>query len=234
MSDAHPARSTASEWFATIVSEYDSLIRRAVPRYEEMTRELVACLPASAGRVLELGCGTGNFSLALAARYPSAGITMVDAAQEMIDVTRDRIAAAHPAVASRARFVTAKFEELTPDDQEYDLIASCISLHHVRDKEALFGALRSMLAPNGRLCFADQMRADPETMNQRNWDAWLAFCRMPGNCTEAEIEQLVEHAAAHDHYETVAQHLGTLERTGFSELDCLWRSGMWAIVTATR
>jgi len=78
------------------------------------------------------------------------------------------------------------------------------------------------------------MRADPEEMNQRNWDAWLAFCRMPGNCTEEEIERLVEHAAAHDHYETVAQHLGMLERTGFSELDCLWRSGMWAIVTATK
>lgn len=233
MSGAHPARSTAGEWFATMVSEYDSLIRRAVPRYEEMTRELVACLPAAANRVLELGCGTGNFSLALAARYPSAAITMVDAAQEMIDVTRDRIAATHPAVASLARFITAKFEELTPSDERYDLITSCISLHHVRDKETLFRVLHRTLAPNGRLSFADQMRADPEEMNQRNWDAWLAFCRLPGNCTEAEIEQLVEHAAAHDHYETVAQHLSMLERTGFSELDCLWRSGMWAIVTAT-
>ena len=234
MSGAHPARSTAGEWFATMVSEYDSLIRRAVPRYEEMTRELVACLPAAADRVLELGCGTGNFSLALAARYPSAAITMVDAAQEMIDVTRDRIAATHPAVASRARFITAKFEELTPGYERYDLITSCISLHHVRDKETLLRVLHRTLAPNGRLSFADQMRADPEEMNQRNWDAWLAFCRLPGNCTEAEIEQLVEHAAAHDHYETVAQHLSMLERTGFHELDCLWRSGMWGIVTATR
>ena len=234
MSDAHPARSTAGEWFATMVSEYDSLIRRAVPRYEEMTRELVACLPEVANRALELGCGTGNFSLALAARYPSAAITMVDAAQEMIDVTRDRIAGAHPEVASRARFVTAKFEALALDDEGYDLITSCISLHHVRDKETLFRVLHRALSPNGRLCFADQMRADPEEMNQRNWDAWLAFCRIPGNCTEAEIEQLVEHAAAHDHYETVAQHLGMLERTGLSKLDCLWRSGMWAIITASR
>ena len=231
MSDAHPARSTAGEWFATMVSEYDSLIRRAVPRYEEMTRELTASLPIAADRVLELGCGTGNFSLALAARYPSATITMVDAAQEMIEVTRDRIAAAHPAVASRARYVTTKFEDLALDDG-FDLIASCISLHHVRDKQPLFAALRRMLSPGGRLCFADQMRADPEDVNQRNWDAWLAFCRLPGNCTEAEIEQLVEHAGAHDHYETVAQHLGILGRAGFRELDCLWRSGMWAIVTA--
>lgn len=234
MRDAQPARSTAGEWFATMVSEYDSLIVRAVPRYEEMTRELVACLPAAANRVLELGCGTGNFSLALAARYPSAAITMVDAAQEMIDVTRDRITSAHPAVASRARFVTAKFEELAPGEEGYDLITSCISLHHVRDKETLFRGLHRALERTGRLCVADQMRADPETMNQRNWDAWLAFCRLPGNCTEAEIQQLVEHAAAHDHYETVAQHLGMLERTGFSKLDCLWRSGMWAIVTASR
>lgn len=227
------AGSTAGEWFAGMVSEYDSLIRRAVPRYEEMTGELVACLPSSATRVLELGCGTGNFSLALAARYPSAALTTVDAALEMTDVTRDRITRAHPHVASRARFITARFEELSFDDARYDLITSCISLHHVSDKEALFSVLRQALTPGGRLCFADQMRADPEEMNRRNWNAWLAFCQQPGNCTEEEVERLVEHAAAHDHYETVAQHLGMLERAGFTELDCLWRSGMWAIVTAT-
>jgi tRNA (cmo5U34)-methyltransferase len=227
------AGSTAGEWFAGMVSEYDSLIRRAVPRYEEMTGELVACLPSAATRVLELGCGTGNFSLALAARYPYAALTTVDAALEMTDVTRDRITRAHPDVASRARFITARFEELSLNDERYDLITSCISLHHVSDKEALFRVLRQALTPGGRLCFADQMRADPEEMNRRNWNAWLAFCRQPGNCTDEEVERLVEHAAAHDHYETVAQHLGMLERAGFTELDCLWRSGMWAIVTAT-
>lgn len=234
MSATKPEPSTAGEWFAQIASEYDSLIRRAVPGYEDMTRLLSESLPATASSVLELGCGTGNFSLALVARYPSAELTVVDAAQEMIDVTRGRIGAADRTFASRTRFITARFEELPLEPAAYDVVTSCISLHHVQDKAPVFGAIGRTLKPGGRFCFADQMRAAPQTLHWSNWEAWLAFCREPGNCTEAEVEQLVQHATAHDHYETVAQHLRVLEHAGFTELDCVWRNGMWAIVTASR
>lgn len=217
-----------------MVAEYDSLIRRAVPGYERLTRRLAESLPPTASSVLELGCGTGNFSLALAARYPSAELTVVDAAQEMIEVTRQRLSAANSALGARTRFLAARFEDLVLDADTYDVVTSCISLHHVQDKAAVFGAIARTLKPGGRFCFADQMRAVPEALHNRNWNAWLAFCREPGNCTEAEIEQLVEHARAHDHYETVAQHVRMLEGAGFTELDCVWRSGMWAIMTASR
>lgn len=233
MSANGPARSTAGEWFAHRVNEYDSLIRRAVPGYESMTRRLADYLPANARRILELGCGTGNFSLALATRYPTADLTVVDAAQEMIDVTRGRIASVHPAFEGRVRFITGRFEELALEPEAFDVVASCISLHHVRDKAPLFNTIHHALEAGGRFCFADQMRAAPESINQRHWEDWLSFCREPGNCTDAEIEQLLEHAAEFDHYETAGQHLRILNDAGFTEVDCLWRSGMWTIMAAT-
>src|SRR5438132_1488236 len=61
---------TASEYFGRMVDRYDSLIRRAVPRYDEMHERLVECLPRAASRVLELGCGTGNLTRAVRERYP--------------------------------------------------------------------------------------------------------------------------------------------------------------------
>jgi hypothetical protein len=54
-----------------------------------------------------------------------------------------------------------------------------------------------------------------------------------GHCTPEEIESLVQHAAAHDHYTTLTDHVALLSMAGFSEIDCVWRSGMWGIVTAT-
>lgn len=215
-----------------MIEGYDSLIRRCVPRYEEMTERLVEYLPAEAERVLELGCGTGNLSLRLTERYPRASITFVDASPEMVELTRARIADAHPDVAERGRFVVSRFEELEVEPESVDLATSAISLHHVVDKGALFGAVRRMIAPGGTFRFADQMWGATDANAGLNWRRWLEFCRLPGNCTEEEIESLVEHARAHDHYEPVAAHLRMLESAGFASVDCVWRNWMWGIVTA--
>lgn len=216
---------TASAYFASMVASYDSLIRRAVPRYDEMLARLVEYLPAAPGRILELGCGTGNFSVALSRRYPDASITWVDASEEMLEVTRER-------VGGRGSFIASRFEDLQPQPQSFDLITSTISLHHVADKEALFNALFAALAPRGSLCFSDQMRGGSEANHALNWSRWLAYCREPGNCTEEEIASLLDHAAAHDHYTTLSEHFRILECAGFSNIDCVWRNWMWAVVTA--
>jgi len=89
-----------------------------------------------------------------------------------------------------------------------------------------------MLAPGGTFRFADQMWGATEANAALNWRRWLEFCRLPGNCTEEEIESLVAHARDHDHYEPVAAHLRMLEDAGFADVDCVWRNWMWGIVTA--
>lgn len=63
---------TASEYFGAMGDEYDSLIHRALPNYDEMIRKLTDYLPAHPRRALELGCGTGNFTLAFADRRSPA------------------------------------------------------------------------------------------------------------------------------------------------------------------
>lgn len=229
MSDVHP---TAAGYFSSLRDEYDSLIRRAVPAYDVMTAELVGCLPGQAGRVLELGCGTGNLSLHLAAAYPEARLTLVDASLEMVDVTRARLRSAHPVAAARTRFVAARFEALRCERPQFDLVTSCISLHHVANVADLVGVIRGWLRPGGTFRFADQMRGGTPDEHDRIWRRWLEFCRQPGHCSPDEIQGLLDHAAAHDHYRTLREHIGWLEAAGFARVDCAWRDGMWAIVTA--
>lgn len=236
-----PIADTASGYFGAMVESYDSLIRRAVPRYEEMTQRLIDYLArmsrtSASPRILELGCGTGNLTLRLAATFPQARITTVDAAPEMIELSRNRLTGESPAAAKSATFVTSRFEDLDLDAGSFDIITSCISLHHVEDKTSLYRRVFSWLAPGGTFRFADQLRGGTPANHEYNWAKWLEFCRMPGHCTEVEVQSLLDHAAAHDHYAPLHEHFALLQHAGFTPncLDCVWRNLIWGIVTADK
>ena len=216
-----------------MVESYDSLIRRAVPRYDEMVARVLDFVPPDARTLVELGCGTGNLSLELVAKYPRGALTFVDASPEMIAVTRSRVDQARTSATPSVGFLVQRFEELDFRERTFDVVVSSISLHHVEDKSRLYARIQSLLNRGGRFCFADQIRGEPESNHRLNWERWLDFCRERGHCTPEEIESLVQHAAAHDHYTTLTDHIALLSRAGFSEIDCVWRNGMWGIVTAT-
>jgi tRNA (cmo5U34)-methyltransferase len=225
---------TASGYFGSMAESYDSLIRRAVPRYDEMLSRLVDYLPGSASNVLELGCGTGNLSLALAERYPEAALTFLDAAPEMLATTHARLEAEHTASARRARFVETSFEKIDSTFGSFDLVTSSISLHHVKDKESLYGNIYTLIRPGGMFRFSDQLHGGTDAIHALNWQRWLEFCRSQGNCSEEEVTSLLEHAAAHDHYTPLQEHFRLLTGAGFIGLDCVWRNLIWGIVTADR
>jgi tRNA (cmo5U34)-methyltransferase len=220
-------------YFASMVESYDSLIRRAVPRYDEMVARLLEHLPLDARSLVELGCGTGNLSLQLLSKFPRATLSFVDASPEMIALTRSRVDQAISSATPSVGFLVQRFEELDFPERPVDVVVSSISLHHVEDKAGLYARIRSLLKLGGRFCFADQIRGEPESNHRQNWERWLDFCRERGRCTPEEIESLLQHAAAHDHYTTLTDHISLLSKAGFSEIDCVWRSGMWGIVTAT-
>ena len=224
---------SASDYFGAMSQSYDSLIRRSVPRYDEMLERLVDYAPPRPVRILELGCGTGNLSMRLAATFPHAKLSLVDASSEMIALTRARLDDVGASGTREFEFITARFEALDLESESFDLVISSISLHHVVDKKSLYRRVRAALRNGGTFSFADQIRGEPESNHDLNWRRWLEFTAQPGNCTPEEIESLLSHAAAHDHYTPLSEHFALLGQSRFKEIDCVWRNLMWGIVTAT-
>ncbi len=92
--------------------------------------------------VVDLGCGPGNSTALLAARWPSANIEGIDSSVEMIAKAQDS--------GVRARFSVADFETWTPDAPS-DVIFSNAAIHWAPDSVALAVRLFGMLAPGGAL-----------------------------------------------------------------------------------
>jgi len=221
---------TASDYFGAMVREYDSLIRRTVPRYDEMLERLLLYQAPGALRILELGCGTGNLSDQLLERHPGASLTVVDAAPEMVEATLQRLAPTGRQVSG----ICCRFEELPTDLGPFDLVTSTISLHHVEEKGPLYRSLHDLLESGGQLAFSDQLRGTTEAVHGVNWQQWIAFSRRPGGTTEEELQGLLDHAEAHDHYTPLPEQLELLGAAGFRGLDCVWRNWIWGVLVAER
>ncbi len=124
------------------------------PRGPEVLYELVAQagLPRSAV-VLDLGCGEGIHSVALAQRFGFA-IVGVDPVARHIDISNERLSAAaekDPGLRSRVRFTLGIAEKLPLDDGSVDLIWSRDVFSHVRQLGGAFGECRRVLGADGRI-----------------------------------------------------------------------------------
>jgi tRNA (cmo5U34)-methyltransferase len=225
---------SAEAYWGAHASEYNEFIVRVVPGYWQQLQRLLDYAPANAERVLELGCGSGNVSLRLAERWPHAALTFVDAAPEMLELTRARLVDAEPDIADRAQFLAERFEDLTLEPGTVDVVVASLSLHHVVDVSVVYRRIAPMLTAGARLVMLDGLRGRTPLEHDVHMARWSAFWHQPGNLSADEIRDMREHIAQHDHYRSLREHFDMLTAAGFSDPDCVWRDGVFALVTATR
>lgn len=124
---------------------YDD-IAQAYARHRGTHPGVLAAICAAAtasSRVLEVGCGTGNYIAALQAEIgcPCWGI---DPSAEMLDQARAR----GPGV----RLTQGRAEQLDLAPDSFDLFFSVDAIHHVADHGAYYREAYRVLAPGGRAC----------------------------------------------------------------------------------
>src|SRR5262245_35753894 len=91
-------------------------------------------------RVLEVGCGMGNFAERLA-RRTSAEVVATDPSSRMVELARERGLDAR----------VADVQELPFDDGEFDCAVANAMLYHVEDLDRALSELARVLEPGGNL-----------------------------------------------------------------------------------
>jgi ubiquinone/menaquinone biosynthesis C-methylase UbiE len=104
------------------------------------------------GDGLEIGSGTGYFSLNLLQLGVVERLTATDISPGMLE----RLTETAGSLGLEARTVLTEAEELPFEDESFDIVFGHAVLHHIPDLERAFAEFRRVLRPGGAVAFAGE------------------------------------------------------------------------------
>ncbi|MFF9063391.1 class I SAM-dependent methyltransferase [Streptomyces sp. NPDC014882] len=222
--------------FDRAARSYDTLVA-ANPGYHAHLRRSARRLGLPHGgaglRVLDLGCGTGASTAALAAVYPGARITAVDASAGMLE------RAARKRWRQDVRFVHTPAERLAEAGAggPFDAVFAAYLFRNATDPDAVLAAVREALAPRGRLAVHEYLLSGRTAHRAM----WTAVCRgfvqpVATALGDGELYRHLWHSVLA--FDTVDAFTGRVRSAGFGEVRALplpgWQTGITHTVVARR
>ena len=148
------------------------------------------------GDGLEIGSGTGYFSLNLLQMGTIKRLTATDISPGMLN----RLSATAEALGLEADTVVTEAEELPFEDESFDLVFGHAVLHHIPDLERAFAEFKRVLRPGGAIAFCgepsrygDRLAAAPKRVGMVAAPAWR---RLVGATPRAVAESDLSHGHA--------------------------------------
>lgn len=154
---------------------YDAWYETPLGRFvDEVETQLAMSMftPQPGMKVLDVGCGTGNFSLKLARR--GVAVTGIDISAEMLKVARSK-AAQNPEL--KMEFKSMDFNQLDFADESFDGVISMTALEFAPDLAHVYTEMYRVLKPGGQLLigvitsegdwgryYLEKAKADPKSV----------------------------------------------------------------------
>jgi len=140
---------SGADWQARVGQNWAAMWRQTDRSFAGLTARLLERIERSPAEVvLDIGCGAGEVSLALARARPAARVTGIDLSSDLVAVARER-AVERPNV----RFVEADASAFAPDEAP-QLLVSRHGVMFFPEPVPAFAHLRQIAAPGAELVFS--------------------------------------------------------------------------------
>jgi tRNA (cmo5U34)-methyltransferase len=211
---------------------YDEWMMKALPNYGELfttATNLPTFDEKKAIKVLDLGAGTGLFSMNILQRYPKAKFVLYDVADKLLEIAQQRFVNYE----KQFEYLVEDYRNIT-GKSEYDLVISSLSIHHLKheEKEALFNKVYELLKPKGVFINVDQIYGETKMVRDYYWNHWLQAVRDAG-IDEKRIKSSIDRRKKFDADATMFDQITWLKNSGFSTVDCVYKNHFvgvfWAV-----
>lgn len=141
-----------SDWFKDWANEYDNTLGK-IDRHHQLLNLVVELSDVKQGqKVLDIGCGTGLLSLKFL-KKADCSITGIDSSQEMLSIFNDKIVKL--GLSDRIATKLEDAADLNFEENSFDVVASTVTLHHLKNKLPTIEKIHDILKPGGRFVLGD-------------------------------------------------------------------------------
>ena len=209
------------EHFEAEAHEFDRLIWKLIPYYNEMADAVVSSIPFETGdrvNILDLGCGTGNMTKKIKDCFVNSVITCVDFSDNMLEAAEKKLSGK-----DGVRYVKSDISELVLE-AGYNAVVSSLAIHHLEDSQKiqLFRTVFDCLCEGGIFVNADIVLGSADTIQKTYVMKWKEY--MLRNVPSDEIENTwIPKYEREDKPAVLIDQTRWLEEAGFRNVDIVWK-----------
>lgn len=185
-----------------------------------------AAVTPSARHLVDIGCGAGNYSLAVLQRLPDLEVTLVDLSQPMLARAAERVGAA---TRGTVRTVQADVRDLALGTADADLIVAAAVLHHLRGEDewrAVFGRCFGALRLGGSMWISDLVTHDHPAVQAMMWTRYGEYLSQLRD--DAYRDHVFAYVEQEDSPRSLTFQLDLMRSVGFRDVEVLHKTGCFA------
>jgi tRNA (cmo5U34)-methyltransferase len=192
----------------------------------DLVTQAAAAATPRARRLLDVGCGAGNYSLKLLQHLPGLEVTLLDLSRPMLDRALVRVSAATPGNVSAVQSDLRAFD---PGRERFDIILAAAVLHHLRAEaewQAVFARFFAALRPGGGLWIADLVAHDSPAVQALMWARYGEY--LAAQQDAAYRDRVFAYVEKEDTPRSLVFQLDALRAAGFARVEVLHKNGPFA------
>ena len=185
------------------------------PLCMELVARSAALLNPDAKRVMDLGCGGGNYAVKVTSLLADVDCTLVDLSANMLAKAEERVAAN---ISGKVLAVQGDYRDIPLEENAYDVITAGTTLHHLRgdeEWETVFGKVYRALKPGGTFWINDIVISETDEISQMMLGGWVSILKK--QVQPEEIEMYMERYESEDTPRTLSYQLDLMQQVGFSK-----------------
>lgn len=198
----------------------------------ELITEAAKYSTPGATRLLDIGCGAGNFTLKMLSQIPNLDCTLLDLSRPMLDKAKERVQAE---TSGKVGIIQGDIREIIIPEHQYDIIVAGAVLHHLRDEEDwefVFQKLYISLRQGGSLWISDLVVHDSPQINQMFWQRYADYLTSVGGADYKD--HVLAYIDKEDSPRSVSFQLDMLRKVGFKQTEILHKNACFAAFGAVK